>query len=802
MTTTSGNVNSSQNNNQLANDYVNQMKANIAQATTLIAQLQGMVGNAQQLEAFAAILKQLFGSVPSQLQAAIDAQNKAIKGVEDQLSDLCGGMSAFDDAITAIENGTYTVIADGDGNLDEDFALFSQSLASIGRAIMDSVIAHQYGEKMDADGDDNSALEQDSIAAMKASSAENGELNDLQQTLSQALVVLNDQKNAAQTDLDSYHWWDDALSFGTDEEAKDEDRAIIRNSNDMRVILTNIMSALAPEIGASESVVYATASLALGKILDQLMKLLARTDISAASKGDQAKCLMAIALGILAEVQTDAAKLKAKDQQTESKAATFATQMNISDQKAQLAQLQEELHYASVMKTLMAVAKPLMEVGGMLLAPGVGSFVVMALLMIADEAGLTDKLTAALAKTALGQVGAEILVGAIEIAVTLTGGAVLDKVLEKATEVVAVVVAAEVATMVALLIKDTVEKIMQKGAEAGVKLSEEAVRKTVTEAVNKAVQTAAEKTVVQSSKQAAAKLLPALKAASEKETASVAAKETTTLTAKITEQGIASKASNFTRMVAQNAAPNAVEAAEGAAKIAAKDVEFLAEAAGSGAKVGPADIDAIGNRASNESLADLSGTSIKDIESSTAKQSTTNKIMSRVVAPAAYAAFNDGAISSFAEYELKKHGKTEDSDEFEKVMETIKIIESILASMSLMYGTGMFSSMSSMISGNSATLLMKVGTGVGMAGTAASTISTAGQADAEMEQADTVKAINESTVSNEMLNMFMQQFNQQGDIDRKNLENQMAEQASNYTMISHLEDSGKEAAQVLSVSAV
>ncbi len=798
MTTTSGNTNTPETNAQLAADYVTKMQADIAQATTLIAQLKALFPQAQQLSAIVAFLTQFFGadcSITKQYQAQLDQLNAQMKGIEAQLNTLGAGLDAFDNAITALENGTATVFADGDGNIDEDLQIFANAFDKICQAMMDKLVADEYGAKMDADGDDNQALEQDSIAAMKASSAENGVLNDLQQDIGQALVTLNNQKNAAQTDLDSYHWWDDVFSFGTDEDAKEEDRAIIRNSNDMRTILTGVLGDLAPEMGACENMVYETASLALGKILDKLMKLLANTTLTPNDKLNQVKCLVAVALGILSEVQTDAAKMKAKDQQTESKSAVFATQMNISDEKAQFDQLQEELKYASIMKTIMAIAKPLMEVGGMLLAPGLGSLLVMAALMIMDEAGLTDKLTKVLASHGFGQIGAEIFVGALELVATVGGGAVLDKALTKATAVVAKVVAAEVAAVVSKIIEETVQKTLEAAGKVGDKVAEAAVREAVTQAVNKSVETAAEKTVVMTSKQAAAKLVPALKEASKTSTEGIGKL--------ITEQGVKDGASNYAVMLAKTAAPNAVAAAESAATKAASDIQFLAEAAANGADISPAEIEAVANRASNEAIADATGSTIKEVESSGAKQTNLNKFMSRVVAPAAYVALSDGAISSLTEWSLKKAGKKEDSDEFMKIMETIKIIESILASMAVAGGTGLFSSVSSMsLAGNATTKAMIFGQAVGMLGTGMSAYSMAGQADSEMEQAGTVKAINASTVSNEMLNMFMQQFTQQGDIDRKTLENQMSEQASNYTLISQYENNAKAAAQVLAQSAV
>jgi hypothetical protein len=776
MASTSTNLKSQESNSQMAADYLAKMQADMAAAQALIAKIKALFPQLAQLDEWLAIAKDVGDeNAVKEIQSQIDGINAQIKDATDQLSALDPGMASLGEAIDTLETGLYTVSADGDANIGEDLQMFSNYLNIISSAMLDKLQADEWKNKMQNDGDDNNALMKDAIEAMKASSAESGTLVGLQTQMGNDLVTLNNQKNDAQTDLDSYRWYDDLASFGTDESDKEHDRAVIENSDDMRKIILGLMSKMAPEMAATQNEIYSTASLSMEKILDKLLKIIMDPSLSPEQKGDQIKCLMALALGILSMIQTDAAQEKAKDQQTEANSANFATKMNISDQKAELQQLQNDLAYAKTMGTLMKIAKAVIEVAGTLLAPGIGSFLVMASLMIADQAGLTDKLTNALAAK-LGQVGAEVLVGALEIAGTLGGGAALDSAIDSAVAQVMAVAAQETAVVVEKVVDEAVSKAMA-AAETTLgrtltQAEQKAIEKVVSETVNQAVKSAVQKTVAQFYNQSAATLIPQL--------LKTAAKEGT---------------ANLSTLIAESAEADCITAAKNAAEKAAAEVESLAKMAASGAKVSQAEIETIGNRAADEAVAKVTGSTSENI-AKIVDTSAAKRAAFRAGLVAAYDLLNDGAISSGVEAALKKAGLKEDDKSFTDIMAAIKAMEGILASLAMMYGSGV-----STASFN-ASLLSKVGALAQVAGTGAQAIASGGQAEAEMKQANAVQAINESSVSNDMLQMFMQQFNQQGDIDRKNLENQMAEQASNYTMISQLENNSKEAAMVLAQQAV
>lgn len=764
-------VTTPESNNQLINQYVANMQAQTAQGNALINQLQTLSEQQASLEQSLALEKQLEslglagkGDV-ARAQAALDQKTAQVNSVTAQLEAIDPMMANLCSEIATLENGLFTTGVNGDGNQAEDMKMFSNYLTQITAAMKQQLVANEWTNKMALDGDDNNALIQDSCEAINAASQESGILSNLQDQMCKDLVALNDQKNKAETDLKSYRWYDDALSFGTDEDDKEKDRAIIRNSNDMSKMILSVMSGIGGEIATLQTENYKTVTLALDKILQQMEQILSNASLSTNEKGDQIKCLMALALGILSMVQTEAAKEKAENQQTESNSATYATEMTLSDQKAEYQQLMHDLAYAKTMGDIMKIAKPLMEVAGCIIAPGMGTMLVMAMLMVADETGGTDKLTNYLAKHGLKQVGAEAVVGGMEAAATLGGGLALDKGLQVAGEKAAQIGANSAQGAAKEAIEEAVQKALTETNKVGDKAAEESVRKVVTDAVNEAIKSSGTKLVIELNSQPVALLIPQL-----------------------------FKTAALKTMIK--------ETAELAAQNAAEQVSFLAEAAANGAKIIESDITAVSNRAANDAVAKQMNTTGKEVANAT-ERSLSRRTFSRAAAVATYVTLNDGALSSGVIAAMK-------AADFDKKNETgfmaisalIKALEGILASFAfVLYGTGQVQAGA----GEDSTFpytLMKLARGAQTLGMGANGISSAGMADAQMQEASAVKAINQSSVNNDMLQMYLQRFNQQGQIDRKNVENQLSEQASNYTMISQLENSGREAAQVLAVQAV
>lgn len=767
-------------NNGIAKDYVAKMKEEVAEAEKLIEELKydaGWIGwEKGQLEQDENSYHPRRNSGQESRDDRLNDDRNTLKkytddqkAVEAKLNALDPSFKSLDAGIAAIESGLARLSADGiDGN-SEDSQMFSEFLDKVCDAALEKFETNEWKKKMTRDGDNDKDLLEDAMHAIKSSSKEEGDLSSLQDDMSKDLVKLNKEKNDAESDLKSIHWYNNI--FGQKDGQKARDKAAIRNAEDMEKTINELMGVIGPQLADAENEIYAMADLAMDKIIDRLKKVLENPNLSGAQKVNKIKVLMALALGILSMIQSDAAQEKSKDQQTQTKATTYAVSMNISDEQASLKQLEEELQYAKVMGTIMKIAKPLIEVAGCLLAPGVGSFLVMALFVILDEAGLTSKLTNDLANTALGKTGAEALVGAFEVIATVGGGAALDEVMATAAAEVAEVVVEEVATSVARIIEETTAKAVAAAGKTGDEAATAAVQEVVSEAVNGAVKASVEKTVEQFSKQASATLIPQL---------------------------LSKGTVSLSKAIATAALDNCIIAAKDAATTAAEKITFFAEAAAKGADVLPAQIAEVSNTAANTAVAKITDSTADRVASSTEK-SATSKAISRGGWTAAFNALNDGAASYGVEQALLKSGQKKDSDDFKKIMMIMKIIESILASLVMMQGTGM---LESTIMKGSSTTLLKLGTGVGIAGTGAQAVSLGGQADVSTQQSHTVKALNEEKVSNNTLQTMLQQYQAQAKVDAKHARDQFAEQASNYKMISQLQNNAKELSKILAEQAV
>ncbi len=787
--------------------YIAQMIADAAEAQTLIDEIGTAAKDLAQQEALigelTTIFEDFFGMSPT--DAAAEANKMCPQAAADQavitadeavLNTLGTGYVGLENAINGLLSGLFTAGTHFDGNLDQDITNVTTYISQITAAMKDQAQVDLLYAKMNQDTGDDASLLNDAIAMMKANSAESGQLVGLQGVLSAALVTLTNQYNAAKENYDSYSWLDGLTYFcGSERDHMDEDEAIMRNCDDMRAMINNVLGDIGPVIAALQSQVFAVASLSIDKILKQIISIILDPTKSNAEKAGQIKYLMALALGILSMVESDAAQLKAENQKTMSNSMTFAVQMNISDEKSQYNELQSELKHASEMKTLMSIAKPLIEVAGMLLAPGILTFILMLALTIADNVVVAkdkdgndvtamDEVTSQVATmfskmgVANAQLAAEITVGVLEVIVCLGGSEGMSKVASEATEEVAANVAREVAEVATKLVNETVQAAVAAAQNAGKTVTADAIaetRQVVQETVDKAVQKAIQKTIQQFINQAGSQLIPQL-----------------------IRTGIKESTTSLAVMIAKSAEQSCVTAAKEAAELAAKDVSFFAEAAAQNAEILPEQIAEVANKAANQAVANITGSTAKDVASAT-ERTTARRVFTTVGSVALYNAANNGNITDLVTEIIKKSGKDTDDDSIKKILEVIKILESVLAAFALAWGTGMLQTTTFE---SASTALLQLGALAQMTGTGLSAVSNAGQADAEMKEAPLVKSINELSVSNEMLQFMLDQLNKDAKVESDHFLKQEQEHATDYTTISHLEDSGKRLAQVLSQLAV
>jgi len=774
-------INNNSNNGNLSANFIAKMKAEVKEVEALIAELGPLAQSLGKLEALLNLFEGLARNPWTRpgtekeiasLKAQIADAKGQIAKIEDRLKAIDPGFTSLCNALNELISGEAKMIGSGD-DLGNDLTMFNDYLNQILASFKQKLITDLYREKLKQDGTNNGDLMRDSIACMPAAEQENVVLCSLQAQMVKDLGELREQENEAKNWLSGYQWYDKARDFFTGSDEAADKRAIIQNSEDMTKIILQIMTDLAPELAQAENAVYDSSSMALQKIIDKIEKLLKDPTLTNNEKTDQIKYLMGLALGILAMIQTDAAKEKAADQKKMSTSSTDAAMMNLQNSKAELKQFEHALSYANAMGLMLKIVKPVVEVGGMMLAPGIGSFMIMAAFAIADNAGLTDKLKDYLAKHGCGEIGAEAIIGSMELVTVVGGGAILDQTTATAAKAAADVAMKQSASEIAVIINETVDRAMIQANRVGDMAAEASVRAVVSEAVNNAARSGAEKTVEQFSKQASATLIPQLVRAG-KEVGSM----------------------RLATVLAKAAEKNCITAAEMAAKTAGNDIAYLAEAAADGANITGAQISGVSSRAANTAAANVSSSTGDKVASET-ERTGLNKAVGRGAWVVGYNALSNGAFSYTMEQILKKAGA--DGDDLNITMEVFKAIEQILASMTLMAGTGV---MSSTLMEGSSTTALKVGTYSQLAASGTQAIGLSGQANASLEQADAIAALNKTSVSSDMLQNYLKDMDQQKNIDQRYLSMLMSEQSSNFTLMSQLDNNLDAIARALATEAV
>jgi hypothetical protein len=122
---------------------------------------------------------------------------------------------------------------------------------------------------------------------------------------------------------------------------------------------------------------------------------------------------------------------------------------------------------------------------GAVAVPGIGSMLIGMLLIMLEASGLLDKATNALASK-MGQLGAEIFMGGLEMIATMGGGAALDAALKSAMENVMRMVAETVATTVAKSVASASAKVAETMGEEAAVAMQPVIEQTVQDAMKTA----------------------------------------------------------------------------------------------------------------------------------------------------------------------------------------------------------------------------------------------------------------------------------------------------------------------------
>ncbi len=706
---------------------------------------------------------------------------QALTNTEAQLDALDPMFDSFTSTLNLINQGIGEVR--GNANSGEDQQMFDDIMDKMSQAILLQYKADLFLTKMEKDAGNNQKLVQDAMIEIKLSSEASGVANALKTDISNDLVTLDQQKNAAEEDLNHWRWYHDLdpVTGIMKELAEAHDRAVIKNSDEMSSILTSAQTSLSPLFAILDNNSYAMLAVYAQQMLKQVEKLLENIDPKKL-QGDlrQINQIMALVLGFLSQVMSVSASQKAEDAKKEEQATNTTTLINLNDESTALKELQDDLAYANAMQTVMTVSKALLEFAMALAMPGVGGVAMGLLFATADTLGLTNKLTDYLAKNGFGNVGAQIAVGGAELVATLGGAYVLDQGANIAAKEAADATEKQLAKESQVLIDKTVAKVLAKTDKVGDEAAAKRVEEVVSQAVQGAIRGAARKSVQMTSQEAGAGLL-----------------------VKLGKAGWKEGSVSYTQALQKLSEERGIQAARDAAQMAAQDIEFLAEASAQGATITKQEIAAVSDRAANSAIAKLSNIEAKDVTKKTAYMDKSDGYKASVRAGyvAGYNVLSDNGVS-FALAEVvegfKKMGAHVNEDKFQQALEFIKLIEKTLAMLVMFQGAGGVDS----IGMDARSLALKAST-LGMAlGTLGEAVADFGTADAEKKQAVATKKINDFMVSCKLLETILNGIHEQSKISSRNARNRFMEQASNYQVLSQIENNGQELAKVLSQQAV
>jgi len=445
------------------------------------------------------------------LNADVAARNADIKNLENQIKTSTGS-SGFDDlfnSINAVLDGIGTAYADnsdaksdavgGEGQrLGDDLSKIASYLITLTQALSLKATQLEDVAKVSAltdSGDISSPLLQSLISQTMQDSLQEQTflINFREAVLGGDLKDYNAQYNNADIQHNGIHWYSDFYEDG--ERIKAEDENIEKNATDMMKLITNLKYAMAPEI-ASLMPDFQEISALVNQIVKELSKILngdltpqeMQQDAMALAK--QVMTLFVFIIGLLSQVTSAATKDKAQNEEAMSEASSDAAQMQIANSQAQAIKIQQDLEYADVMGTLMTVCKYTVMALATVAAPGIGSFLVGLMLIALEASGLMDKFTKYMADHGLGQIGADIMAGCIEMVATAGGGAALDAALKSVMKAVTEAVMTALATTVKTVVETAVKEVAEVAGEA----TAQAAKATIETTVKEGAEVAAKKT--------------------------------------------------------------------------------------------------------------------------------------------------------------------------------------------------------------------------------------------------------------------------------------------------------------------
>jgi len=615
---------------------------------------------------------------------------------EDELYSM--GMDVSD-LMTEVKNLSSQILTLGkdDQISDADFKTDLQDIVkymnSIFGAMKQEVLVQEDEAIFDAcvaNGDTSSAEFQEAESGMVSHGYQENSIlqNLIYVVMPQDFSQFHQASDNAQADKNNVRWWDEMFSNGYDQER--DDAGIIHNANAMMDIITETIQALAPILNNS-SPDFQELVMMIDTIEKQVIAILNDVTLSPAEQQQEIMGLFVVVMGLLGLVIQFAAKDKAQNDKEMSDASMNASQMALVDTQMEQKEFQSNQKYAATMSKIM---KAVEIVGGALmtiLAPGIGTALLMAIVTALEASGVMDKLTNALADKLGSKVAAEAIVGALEVAVTLGGGMIADALMNAAVKAAVASAKTAVQTAVDQIVDQTAKNAIEAAKKAGDEAAEDAIEdasQQIRAVADKAVESAAKKMVTQFFKQNGLQLMLQF-------CKNAGLDGTSQTIARMTAQAV--------NQAAEEAAVSAAEGASRLMQIFGKVSNFtdeeivqfskLAEesAADSVAKLTGTKTEAgMFSKLFYQAIAKITNSTAEEVETAMTEfsESGLGKGLSRTAWTTLYATGSNNLLVDGLAPLLKKQLKLDD-DQFQKLVLSFEILQQVMSMIAMVMGSGM-----------------------------------------------------------------------------------------------------------------
>lgn len=696
------------------------------------------------------------------------AKEADIKQIEAELEKLDPSFKDLSNALNTLLEGLKSAAKDNPDVSLQDFRADVQKvmgyIKEIGKAMEEKAEADKCAALIEDGGNGLTDAEREALAQqmIQHQGAEQSILYALVDKMASDLTDIFKEENSAKVKKAGIHWYNEIFGNGTERKARYE--AIIKNAEKMMQMIQAVTKEISPEL-SSLTPDLAQMINTINNVVKEITKIL-DSALSSEEKGDKILALMVFALGLLSTVVSMVAKDKAEADKRMNEVSTYTTRMNIDHEITQQQIMKKELQYAHVMKIVMKISMIFVGVIMTVLAPGVGTALLMAAMTALEASGALDTLTKKLGSFIGSKAGAEAMIAALEVATTVGGGAVVDSLTKVVEKEVTQAVMKAVESSIQQTIEDTVTLVMEKSPN----LSEDAVRNIIKMTVTDAAEQAAAKTFTLFSKQSGGAIFASI----------IKNGGITAATESKIEEAILSAANK----AAENAVPLAEKAVTGPLEAATiSELERIATAA------------------ANESASALTiDKTAEDVAKSTVEKTAGAKAISRGVYSSIYSLASSNLLIELMEAIQKARGKGKDDDAFQILVTFMRILQMLIAMAAQLSGSGL---MSSVVFADSSATLSKIANYGQIAGTGADAIGAYGTGDAELGQAKAVKAIAKDNATIDTFQFILEQLKKDGNAERARALKEIAQISRTTTRLScHLYDSGAMLAKVLTEQAV